>query len=125
MVDVVHGHLVGDEILIGISEQVRAMLRPGECAGRYGGEEMLILLTDRDHTATDRILALNEAIRAKPFAALGREIAVTCSIGVGRAQAGDGWESLIGRIDEALYQAKHSGRDRVIEAERRLTRRAS
>ena len=120
-----HGHLVGDEILIGISEQIRQMLRPGECAGRYGGEEMLILLADDDQSAKARILALNEAIRTKPFVALGREIAVTCSIGVGRAQAGDGWESLIGRIDEALYQAKHSGRDQVIEAERRLTRRAS
>lgn len=120
-----HGHLVGDEILVGISEQIRRMLRPGECAGRYGGEEMLILLTDHDHTATGRILALNEVIRTNPFTAHGREIAVTCSIGVGRAQAGDGWESLIGRIDEALYRAKHLGRDRVIEAERRLTRRAS
>ena len=121
----VHGHLIGDEILIGISKRVGQILRPGECAGRYGGEEMLILLLDRDYSATDRLIALNQAIRAHPFDALGRQVAVTCSIGVGRAQPGDGWESLIGRIDDALYEAKHSGRDRVIEAERRLTKRAS
>ncbi len=112
-----HGHLAGDEILQGISERIREMLRPGESAGRYGGEEVLILLTDWDGMAAARILDLNEAIRVMPFQADGRAVSVTCSIGVGWAEADDDWRSLISRIDQALYKAKHEGRDQVREAE--------
>lgn len=115
-----HGHLAGDEILQGISERIREILRPGESAGRYGGEEVLILLTDWDGMAAARILDLNEAIRAVPFHADGREISITCSIGIGWAEADDDWKSLIGRIDQALYKAKHAGRDQVMEAETSL-----
>lgn len=115
-----HGHLAGDEILQGISERIREILRPGESAGRYGGEEVLILLTDWDGMAAARILDLNEAIRAEPFQADGREVSITCSIGIGWAEADDDWKSLIGRIDQALYKAKHAGRDQVMEAETSL-----
>ncbi len=115
-----HGHLAGDEILQGISERIREILRPGESAGRYGGEEVLILLTDWDGMAAARILDLNEAIRAIPFHAGGREVSITCSIGIGWAEADDDWKSLVGRIDQALYRAKHAGRDQVMEAETSL-----
>ncbi len=112
-----HGHLVGDDILKGISDRVGEMLQPGECAGRYGGEEILILLRDRDGMAAARILDLNEAIRVTPFTADSGPVAVTCSIGMGWAESGDDWKSLIGRVDQALYRAKNAGRDRVMEAE--------
>ena len=120
-----HGHLAGDEILQGIGERIREILRPGESAGRYGGEEVLILLTDWDGMAAARILDLNEAIRAVPFQADGRDVSVTCSIGIGWAEADDDWKSLISRIDQALYKAKHAGRDQVKEAETSLRVRRS
>ena len=115
-----HGHLAGDEILQGISERIREILRPGESAGRYGGEEVLILLTDWDGMAAARILDLNEAIRAVPFQADGCAVSITCSIGIGWAEADDDWKSLVGRIDQALYKAKRAGRDQVMEAETSL-----
>ncbi len=115
-----HGHLAGDAILQGISERIREGLRPGESAGRYGGEEVLILMTDWDGMAAARVLDLNETIRSVPFQADGREVSITCSIGVGWAEADDDWKSLIGRVDQALYKAKHAGRDQVMEAETSL-----
>ena len=62
------------------------------------------------------MLAFHRAFRARPFAASGRMVMVTCSVGIAWARRGDGWKSLIGRADDALYQAKRSGRDRMVEA---------
>ena len=110
-----HGHLGGDDVLRALGRLVLAEIWDTECAGRYGGEEFLLVLDDADGRGAERVLHLSHAIRGTPFNAAGASIRVTCSIGIAWAAPGDDWESLVGRADEALYQAKAAGRDRVVE----------
>jgi diguanylate cyclase (GGDEF)-like protein len=114
-----YGHLGGDDVLRSLGRLVQADIWAGECAGRYGGEEILLVLDDGDGRGAERVLHLLHTIRGTPFNAAGKSIRVTCSIGLAWAVPGDDWESLIGRADNALYEAKSSGRDRVVEKGRR------
>ncbi len=111
-----HGHLAGDDVLRAVGVRVSAILRDREYAGRYGGEELLIVLDDADGRGAARILALLQSVRGAPFHLTHTAITVTCSIGVAWAGRGDDWESLIGRADLALYEAKTTGRDKVVES---------
>ncbi len=113
-----HGHLGGDHVLRAMGGLVAAAIRGGEYAGRYGGEEILLVLDDSDGRAAERVLDFHQSVRRAPFDAGGTAIRVTCSVGLAWATAGDDWESLIGRADDALYEAKEGGRDRVIESRR-------
>ena len=114
----VHGHLGGDDVLRAMGRLIARTVRDGEYAGRYGGEEILLVLDDSDGRGAERVLNLHLAIRHDTFSAAGAAIRVTCSIGLAWAVRGDDWESLIGRADDALYEAKESGRDRVAESRR-------
>ncbi len=110
-----YGHLGGDDVLRAMGRLVRKAVRVGEYAGRYGGEEILLVLDDTDGCAAERVLDLHHAVRGESFSAAGKELRVTCSVGLAWAVRGDDWESLIGRADQALYEAKAAGRDRVVE----------
>ena len=111
-----HGHLGGDEVLRALGRLVARVLRADEFAGRYGGEEILLVLDDGDGCAAERVLSLQLAVRHDTFKAGQYGINVTCSIGLAWALRGDNWETLIGRTDAALYEAKNGGRDRVVES---------
>ncbi len=113
-----HGHLAGDDVLLTLGRLVRRCLRDGEYAGRFGGEEVLLVLGDHDGRGADRVLDLHHVIRGSPFPANGKALRITCSVGIAWAVHGDNWESLLGRADDALYGAKHGGRDRVVEGPR-------
>ena len=113
-----HGHLGGDDVLRAMGRLISRAVRGGEYAGRYGGEEILLVLDDSDGRAAERVLDLHLSIRHDTFNAAGAAIRVTCSIGLAWAVPGDDWESLVGRADDALYEAKHDGRDRVAESRR-------
>jgi diguanylate cyclase (GGDEF)-like protein len=106
------GHGVGDQVLGGIG---REALSRGGIVGRLGGEEFAILLAGADLAAA---AAHAESLRAR-LAQLSFEtgrgrLSVTCSLGVAEAQAGESIDQLLKRADAALYQAKASGRDRVV-----------
>ena len=109
------GHLVGDEVLLLVSMRIAASLRDGEYAGRYGGEEFLIVLKDADGRGAARVLELHQSIRGAPLFVDELEIRATCSIGITWAGPGQTWKSVIERADAALYEAKTSGRDRIVE----------
>lgn len=113
-----HGHLGGDDVLRAMGRLVADVIGRGEFAGRYGGEEILLVLQDSNGNGARRVLDLHRAVQMEPFKAAGTMIMVTCSIGLTWAVPGDDWESLVGRADEALYNAKTSGRNRVIESSR-------
>jgi diguanylate cyclase (GGDEF)-like protein len=108
------GHLAGDEVLAQIGRILAGATRKHDIASRYGGEEFLLLLPDTELPA-----ALNtaEKIRAMtaglPFVFAGRELNVTTSVGVTMMKQHENIESLIARADQALYQAKSEGRNRV------------
>ncbi len=110
------GHLAGDEILQEIGRRLTLTLELGEDAGRYGGEEMLIVVRSEPEVGLERIATFKAAVCNTAFVLEHEVVAVTCSIGVAHACSSDDWKSLIGRADRALYQAKHQGRDRIVAA---------
>jgi diguanylate cyclase (GGDEF)-like protein len=112
-----HGHLVGDQVIAGVGELLRASARQDDVVARTGGEEFTILAPN---TGMDGALQLAqrvvEAFRRRSFGEPTARIPVTVSIGVASdAVRDDGMgEALRARADEALYAAKRMGRDRVI-----------
>lgn len=118
-----HGHAVGDAVLVEFARRLRALLRSGDVALRWGGEEFLVVLRD---TGRERAFAsarrVREAIAATPFAIDGTLLPVTCSIGWAafpfdpQAPRRHGVDQVITFADAALYRAKCGGRDRVVGA---------
>lgn len=111
------GHLAGDDVLVELGARVRAAIEPGEEAGRYGGEEVLLIVSAEIEGGAPRIRELKQAICEDLFLVDDDLVRVTCSIGVAQATPQDSWKTLIGRADKALYQAKADGRDRVVVAQ--------
>ncbi len=109
-----HGHAVGDEVLIGVSERVRKGLRSDDVFARYGGEEFILYLPDatpgQGHSLAWR---LNQLIVKEPFATKAGAIAITASFGVAKVDEDKNLEKAIGRADKAMYQAKDAGRNQV------------
>lgn len=109
------GHGQGDLVLQQMVEIASARIRVGDRLYRYGGEEFLMLL---EQTGTGGAIVAAEDIRARIEAAEllpGRR--VTVSIGVAQYQAGQSIEAWTKRADNALYQAKAAGRNRVMNAD--------
>jgi len=114
-----HGHGAGDQVLARVAAVCIAQLREGtDHCGRLGGEEFGILLPETDlagaQVSAERLRA---AIRGLAFEASGQTFGVSVSIGVAALAAGDDtFASLMARADAVLYEAKSSGRDRVVLA---------
>lgn len=114
-----HGHSVGDQVLKRIADQVRCGLRETDVAFRMGGEEFLLLLSDTD--AENARLAA-ERLRATILEEDPSDYPGTCqvsaSFGVAQHRAGlESWEDTMRRADDAMYEAKHAGRNRVVVRE--------
>jgi diguanylate cyclase (GGDEF)-like protein len=114
-----HGHAVGDEVLRGFVERVRAEVREPDVLIRRGGEEFVLLMPS---TRITEAAAVAERIRARvadrPIATkTGGDVALTVSIGVATWEPDEPGREVEGRADAALYRAKEGGRDRVIAAE--------
>jgi diguanylate cyclase (GGDEF)-like protein len=108
-----HGHAVGDEVLRTFADVLRETLRDSDVAGRWGGEEFLLLLPGADE---DGAMQLAERIRAglssrKIPSAPG--LHVTASFGVAERGSESNTEELVAAADEALYRAKRAGKDRI------------
>ena len=105
------GHLAGDSVLVAFGTLLRDGLRAGDSLCRWGGEEFLVVCQDSD-AAQARLLAerLLQQVREHSFPVPRR---LTASAGVAELRAGDDVASLVQRADEALYDAKHGGRDQV------------
>ncbi len=107
-----HGHPVGDTVLREVAERCGAVLRKGDVFARWGGEEFLVLVRGPGDEGIVRVAEdLRLAISATPIAVAGT---VTASFGVARFRPRDTMASWIQRADEALYEAKGAGRDRVV-----------
>jgi diguanylate cyclase (GGDEF)-like protein len=112
-----YGHLCGDDVIHEAAHRLRTAMRRYDLAGRYGGEEFLILFPGWDpDAAPGRIENLLEGIRCRPFNISGNQIHLTCSIGVSTFHPGvDSPEirEVLSRADAALYAAKNEGRNRA------------
>jgi two-component system cell cycle response regulator len=106
-----YGHDVGDVVIKAIAAEAAGR---AELVARLGGEEFVIILTDRDEGQAFRFAdSLRRTCAKLPFDAAGKPFSVTCSFGVSRYVAGDTADGLLKRADIALYQAKEGGRNRV------------
>lgn len=109
-----HGHQAGDEALKRVATVLRESLRDVDSVARYGGEEFFVLMPE---TTADEAADLAKRVRAALAKQPPPAGAVTLSFGVACYPAhGLNGEALIGAADEALYEAKHGGRDRVVTA---------
>jgi diguanylate cyclase (GGDEF)-like protein len=113
-----YGHLVGDRVLRAVARTCRRVIREGDVLIRYGGEEFLVLLPG---AGAEDLAEVGERIRraiGETTVPEGEQmIAVTVSIGAATyGDAVDSPETLIAKVDAALYEAKESGRDRILIA---------
>lgn len=113
IVNDVHGHAVGDEVLQDVARVLRSASGGSGLVARYGGEEFVWLIHDR---------GLNDAVLQCEYLRESVEhttqtLAVTTSIGVAAAREGENAEHLFARADQALYAAKRGGRNRVVASE--------
>ena len=110
-----YGHLVGDDVLESVGRLVQQSVRATDRAGRYGGEEFIVILPKTDlpsgMNVAERIRKAVEAARME--GGKGEVLGITISLGLSSYQAGEKAESLISRADDALYRAKKNGRNRV------------
>lgn len=116
LVNDTHGHAVGDAVLREIAARCRREVRGGDVLGRLGGDEFVVLLPGAGVDGAQRVAhALRAAVAARPIDADGVAVLVTISLGVAAAPP-ENLEALLARADRALYEAKRSGRDRIIRA---------
>ncbi len=113
-----NGHLEGDELLKTMARVLRKNLRPGDLAGRYGGEEFLVAMPQTDRAGALAVATrIREAVETYPFPHGEKQPLGKLSISGGVAAfPADGFQSgeLIRGADQALYDAKRGGRNRVL-----------
>jgi len=105
------GHQIGDEILIEIATLMKNNFRQSDIIGRWGGEEFMVILP---HTTSDEAKEVAESFRKKVETHHYRgDLNVTVSIGVGELSHNESIHECVAQIDQALYEAKAGGRNRV------------
>ncbi|MBU4354724.1 MAG: GGDEF domain-containing protein, partial [Proteobacteria bacterium] len=111
-----YGHAVGDMVLVEMAAVCRRGIRLSDLAARYGGEEFCFLLPETDlRGAHDLAERLRADVVGLHFEADGRNFNVTASFGVAERLADkDSIDNLLERSDQALYEAKRGGRNRVM-----------
>ncbi len=109
-----HGHPVGDQVLHDVATRMVTGARSSDIVGRYGGEEFLIIFENATlDVARDLAERIRVRVLADPFIEDSDQLFVTVSLGVAQARTGEDAETLIGRADQAMYEAKAAGRNRV------------
>jgi two-component system, cell cycle response regulator len=114
-----YGHAAGDAVLVEVARRMSEAIRSEDTAGRYGGEEFLVVLPGANEaTGLNLGERIRHAVGACPVIWEGVAIPVTVSIGLACRDSGaaENRESLLHRADGALYEAKRSGRNRVLPA---------
>ena len=117
-----YGHAVGDLVLKTIAKVIRGQLREYDIAGRYGGEEFSILLPftkiEEAKMVAERLRKTIESrvidiSKVNPDSEK-KEISVTLSLGIYEMKSDDNDEDLLKKADKALYEAKNTGRNKVV-----------
>ena len=113
-----YGHDIGDKVLVHIGALLRTMTREVDISARYGGEEFILLLPEMS-CASAELLAerLRKLVQENPIKVNGEPVHVTISLGVASKEENktvSSIDSLISKADQALYKAKHAGRNCVV-----------
>ncbi len=110
-----YGHLVGDRVLQQLGDILRRQVRSVDLVARYGGEEFVVVLPETDKTGAAVFAErIRIAVEGHDFADGDERLGATVSIGVaGSPDVAETAQLLMGGADQALYRAKHAGRNRV------------
>jgi len=109
-----YGHDCGDQALKAFAELIRANIRPTDLAARMGGEEFCIVVSDSNPRAPMTIAErIREQVEAMTISTAAGPVRTTVSAGISYASGDETLQSLLIRADEALYEAKSEGRNRV------------
>jgi diguanylate cyclase (GGDEF)-like protein len=118
-----HGHAVGDQVLVAVASTLALSLRPGDLVARLGGDEFAVLAAPLTlQRAQSRFADIVRAIGIACRPLVGSSPTPSISVGIAEYSAGDTRESLQERADQALYEAKRSGKGRVVAKARPLIR---
>jgi diguanylate cyclase (GGDEF)-like protein/PAS domain S-box-containing protein len=120
------GHMVGDQLLVGIAHRLEACLRPGDTVARLGGDEFTILLEDlsEPEDAIEVAQRVQDAV-SQPFNIDGHEVFTTASIGIALSTTGyERAEDLLRDADTAMYRAKTQGKKRHVVFDKAMHDRA-
>lgn len=109
-----YGHLVGDAVLKETVRRIQAVIRSYDVVGRFGGEEFVVILPHADGDVAVRVAErIRAAVSSRPVIHEAVSVSVTLSAGVAAAGTAGAVDALIQAADQALYQAKRTGRNRV------------
>lgn len=113
-----YGHVTGDVVLKEVAKAFQSSCRALDVPARYGGEEFILMLPGANEQEAAKVAnKIREAIKAKVFFNEKGDFNKTISIGVTRVSPEDNdLEALVARADRALYEAKHTGKDKVVIA---------
>ena len=112
-----YGHAMGDDVLRIVAQTLIENLRRVDLAGRWGGEEFIVLLPDATEALLVRVAErLRTMIARSAVMGPGGPLSVTASFGVTLVAPGDTRESVMARVDALLYRSKDAGRHRVSHA---------
>jgi diguanylate cyclase (GGDEF)-like protein len=110
-----HGHAAGDAVLRAFAALAQAGLRDSDVFGRYGGEEFMLILGATPLAAVQPPLErIRTELSGRDWATVADGLRVTVSIGVTAYRRGETLEQVLSRADDALYEAKRLGRDRLV-----------
>ena len=112
-----HGHPVGDRVLLCMAEWLRGSIRQNDVVARYGGEEFAVILGIGLKQSEERFTNVLARIAGRSYdyedGGAAKSVRFTVSCGLAQFTEGDSASDLISRADQALYDAKHKGRNRV------------
>jgi diguanylate cyclase (GGDEF)-like protein len=112
-----HGHAAGDHVLREVVKLTQAVLRHTDTVVRWGGEEFLVVLKNCSLSDAQPLgIGLQSQMAQQPFVVGGKPITVTISVGVAQLEGNETPEQLVKRADDAQYNAKRSGKNRVAVA---------
>ena len=110
-----HGHSAGDEALVHLVSVAKALLRPSDTIGRFGGEEFVVLLPETTLEAGRiAIERLQRELTKQFFLANNERLLITFSAGVVQLRRGESEAEVVRRADQAMYRAKAAGKNRVV-----------
>ncbi|GHO42110.1 hypothetical protein KSX_02730 [Ktedonospora formicarum] len=109
-----YGHSMGDLTLCQVARRVASILRPEDCLGRWGGEEFIAILPGHDLHSSHKVAEMIRMQIAQQVVSSENNLHVTCSLGIATyPQTAASRDGLINAADQAMYKAKHLGRNQT------------
>jgi diguanylate cyclase (GGDEF)-like protein len=105
----VHGHGVGDRVLADLAQSCRELVRPDDIAGRYGGDEFIVIIPGTTSLRAVQVAARLTGPPARVTGSDGKPVTFTVSIGIAESTRCSDLSSLLARADLAMYEAKRAG----------------